>query len=437
LAFLAHDFSGQAAATGRRWMRTNSSLKLVVSRPARRRRGLRLVSPPAAEPVPRWFTADLGRLLAAASVWGFAFSTFYLLPKFLAQELGADAAAIGFVGGVFSVATVVATPFAGWIVDRYPRRYAMAAGAALMVLGAGGFAAVHEVGPLLAVLRVGQGLSYALVVTAVGTLVSDVVPRERLNQALGFSGASMLIMNAVAPAVAEPLAAAYGWTIVFQIAGGAAVVATVLAVQVREPSFARGEPGRGGMLALLRQPIARHYAAVVALNGATFGAVFTFEPAYALELGRARVGGFFIAYACAAIVVRLVFGGIPARLGSYRIARGSLALYATVVLALAAAGPRALEPLGALFGLAHGLFYPAVNAMAVTAVRPHERGRMIAVFTGAFALGLATGALPLGHLAAAGGYPLVFVTVAGGTLIALAILVASPPLRAAGAALER
>jgi hypothetical protein len=61
---------------------------------------------------------------------------------------------------------------------------------------------------------------------------------------------------------------------------------------------------------------------------------------------------------------------------------------------------------------------------------------MIAIFTGAFALGLAAGAMPLGHLAVAGGYPLVFVTAAAGTLVALGILVVSPALRAAGTALN-
>ncbi len=168
----------------------------------------------------------------------------------------------------------------------------------------------------------------------------------------------------------------------------------------------------------------------------TFGAVFTFEPGYALALGRGRVGSFFVAYGCAAIIVRLVFGGVPARIGSYRVARGALALYAAVVFGLAVAGPSALEPLGALFGIAHGLFYPAVNAMVVTAVRPHERGRMIAIFTGAFAAGLSVGSTALGHVAAWGGYPSVFVVASVGTIVALAVLVGSPPLRAAGRALD-
>jgi MFS family permease len=220
------------------------------------------------------------------------------------------------------------------------------------------------------------------------------------------------------------------------LATAAACLATVLAAQVREPLWKPVRVATGGMRALLAQPIARHYALVVMLSGATFGAVFTFEPAYALALGRTRVGGFFVAYAIAAIFVRLVLGSLPARIGSYRVACGALVLYAAVVGALAAAGPAALEPLGALFGVAHGLFYPAVNAMAVTAVRAHERGRMIAIFTGAFAVGLSCGSTLLGYVAASGGYPLVFILAACGTLVAVVILITSPPLRAAGLALR-
>lgn len=417
-------------------MRTKTALKLVASRTAVPACVAIDGRPAVAAGSAEWLTADLRRVLGAASVWGFAFSTFYLLPKFLAQELAAGPSEIGVTVGAFSCATVLATPFAGWVVDRFPRRYAMTVGAACMAIAAAGFIGVRQIGWLLDGLRVLQGLSYALVVTAVGTLVADVAPRERLNQALGLSGASMLIMNAVAPAVAEPLAVAAGWPVVFALAACAAAVATVLAAQIREPAFAPAPAGAGGMRDLLAQPLARHYGLVIALNGATFGAVFTFEPAYALLLGRTRVGGFFIAYAFAAILVRLVFGSVPARIGSYRVARGSLLLYAAVVGALAFAGPLALEPLGALFGLAHGLFYPAVNALAVTAVRPGERGRMIAIFTGAFAAGLSAGSTVLGHLAAYAGYPSVFIVTAVGTLVSFGILSGSPSLRGAGRVLD-
>jgi MFS family permease len=380
-----------------------------------------------------WVTPALYRLLGAASAWGFALSSFYLLPKFLTQELAAGPAEIGLVVGVFGIATVCFTPLAGRCVDRFPRRYAMLAGALLMGASALGFLAVSALGPWILVLRVVQGASYALVVTVVGTMVADIAPPERLGQALGLSGSSMLVMNAVAPAVAEPLAAVAGWHAVFALAAVAALFATLLAA-----GLADGTPRApihhepGGILALLRVPLAFQYAAVITLAGAAFGAAFAFHQPYALALGRVHVGGFFAAYAAAAIGVRLGFGHLPDRLGLYRVALAALLLYAVVVLLMAAMRPWALEPLGAAFGLAHGIFYPAVNAIAVTAVRPHERGRMMAIFTGSFSLGVWIGTTLLGVVAARAGYPSVFVAAAAGTLGAALVLARSPGLRAAG-----
>jgi MFS family permease len=419
-------------------MRAESHLRLIASRtiPGPERSQTTSVPTAIGRTPFAWLSADLGRVLASASAWGFGFSTFYLLPKFLAQELHAGPFDIGMVVGIFSVATVLATPLAGWVVDRFPRRYAMVVGAVLMALSALGFVGVRGLGYWLDVLRLVQGISYALVVTAVGTLVADVVPRERLNQALGLSGASMLIMNALAPAIAEPLAVVAGWPAVFALAAGVSGCAAGIAMGIREPQWARLHAGAGGMLALLSQPLARHYAVVVALIGTTFGAVFTFEPAYALALGRSRVGGFFVAYALAAIVVRIVFGGVPARLGSYRVARGSLGLYAAVVFALPFTSAAMLDCMGGLYGMAHGLFFPAINAIAITAVRPHERGRMVAIFTGAFALGLAGGSTLLGGVAELAGYGAVFAIAGIGTVAAAIVLIASPALRAAGRALE-
>ena len=74
--------------------RRRSSHLSSTPRPANGRRAApaRAAIATAPEPVPvleRLLTPDLCRCLAAASAWGFAFSSFYLLPKFLTQELGA------------------------------------------------------------------------------------------------------------------------------------------------------------------------------------------------------------------------------------------------------------------------------------------------------------------------------------------------------------
>jgi len=259
-------------------------------------------------------------------------------------------------------------------------------------------------------------------------LVADLAPRERLGQALGLSGASMLVMNAIAPAIAEPLATIAGWPVVFALAATAAVVSAVLAATVAEPP-AVAAPARGGLLAVLRRPFAMHYALVIALAGVAFGAVFTFQQPFALALGRSQVGGFFVAYASAAILVRVGFGHLPERVGPHRAALAALVLYALVVVAMAGLRPWMIEPLGALFGLAHGVFYPTMNAIAFSAVGRDERGRIMAVFTGAFSFGMWAGATLLGVVAARYGYPTVFVVAASGVTVAVAVLATSRELR--------
>lgn len=383
----------------------------------------------------RWLTADVAIVLAAASTWGFAFSTFYLLPSFLVQELAAGPAEIGFVVGILGVSTVLFTLATGGWIDRMPRGHALGIGALAMSIAALGFTEVRTLGWAIDALRVLQGASYALVVTAVGTAIAEHVPVERLSQALGLSGASMLVMNALAPAIAEPLAAAAGWRVVFLLAAGFALLSAALATRITEPPrvvLALPRRRSGGLLVLLRRPLGRQYAIILALSGAAFGAVFTFQQPYALALGRQRVGGFFVAYAAAAILVRVAFGHVPDRFGRHRVALIALLVYTADVLGMATMRPAMLEAFGAVFGLAHGVFYPAINALAVTASAPHERGRMMAIFTGSFSLGLWAGPTALGVVAARFGYPPVFVLASAGTLVAAVMLFRSEEMRTAG-----
>jgi len=370
----------------------------------------------------------LAFVLGAAACWGFAFSSFYLLPVFLTHELGAGPRDIGFVVGLFALATVACTPLVGRCVERYPRRYAIVAGAAAMSVSALGFLTIDSIGMAMGALRLVQGASYALVLTAVGTVVADLAPPAHLSRLLGLAGASMMLMNAIAPAIVEPLAIAAGWQAVFVLAAVAGVCSVVLALQVQEPC--RPAPtATGGLLEVLVQPVACHYAVVVACAGMTFGAVVTFEQPYVLSLGGVEVRSFFVAFAAAAILIRLCCGHIPDRVGRHRVAVVSLSLYAGAAIAMAGLRPASAPFLGMWFGLAHGMFYPSMNAIAVTAVRPEERGRILAIFTGAFSLGVWVGTTGLGVVAASSGYAAVFVVAACGAAVATIVLALSRPLR--------
>jgi MFS family permease len=372
-------------------------------------------------------TRGFAALLLAQACFGYAFSSFLLLPKFLVTELAAGPAEIGRVMAIYGITIVVFMPLVGGLVDRLGRRDFLTAGAAIMAATAFGFTAVGEIGPLLYALRALQGLAFALAFVGGATLAVDQAPPERLGQAIGLFGLTFLAMNAVAPAVVEEVAGSRGWSAAFAAAGGAAIVSSALSRLLRErrtpPHSSEAVPG---VWEFARRPRQLRTSTVIALAGAALGAVFTFHQPFAIELGMTDVKSFFVAYATAAVSLRVALGSVVDRAGRRLVALLCLAAYVLVVSGMSQLRPGWLAVFGALMGTAHGLFYPAYNALAAEGVGAHERGKMMALFQAAWNSGFALGQLGLGALAERRGYPAVFV--AGGlcSLAALIVLALSP-----------
>ena len=155
--------------------------------------------------------------------------------------------------------------------------------------------------------------------------------------------------------------------------------------------------------------------------------LFVFHQLYALELGITRIRVFFVAYAVAAMFARIAFGNLGDRLGRHRVATVALALYGAGSLAMVALAEVGLAPLGALIGMAHGIFYPTYNATVVADSGATERGKVMALFQGWFNAGLAGGSFLLGFVADARGYPTVFCLAGLGVFFALGVLLRGRP----------
>jgi predicted MFS family arabinose efflux permease len=377
----------------------------------------------------RLFTRSFTALLVANVGFGYAFSSFFLLPKYMATALAAGPTDVGLVTAVHGLTVVICLPLLGAAVDRWGRREFLTVGALVMAASSLGYVWVGEVGGLLYALRSVQALAFAMTFAAGGALAVDLAPPERVGQAIGVYGLSFLAMNAVAPASVEAIAARAGWAPAFATAAAGALLCAVLSRRIREPRPAPDPDGNGdGLLAVATRPGTLRILAVIALVGSAMIAVFAFHQLYALELGIERVSDFFTCYAATAVTVRGGFGHLLDRWGHRRVAIVSLALYTVVVLGVAALEVVGLPLIGVGMGLAHGLFYPSFNAVAVATAVPGERGKLMALFQAAFQVGMSTGGL-WGLLAARAGYPPVFEAAAAGLTIALLILLASPPGR--------
>ncbi len=366
-------------------------------------------------------------MLSMQFCFALSYSSFFLLPKYLARQFNASAAVIGAVAATALLAGVLAVPLIGALIDRGSRRHIIGLGATVNALSACGFALVHSISVPLYALRALHGISYALVFNAIVTWAADLSPPKKLSQAIGLAGAASMLANAVAPAGGEYIADHYGWGGVFLAGGGAAFLAALLSLGMREPRTASAvlhaaQPAQHvepSALRLVLEPVRAGAFVCSFAVGSAFGVMFTFTQPYALLLGADKVSSFFVGYTATALCVRLFLGTVADRIGRRPIAFVALALYGLVACMTSQLRPSLLFAVGACLGFAHGLIYPALNALAVDGISRARRGAVMTYFLGCFNAGFAFWVMGMGVVAKAYGYPVLFI--ATGVLVWLSI----------------
>ncbi len=385
------------------------------------------------QPKPSLLTPAFVTIVLAQMAFSYAVSSFMLLPKYLATALHASASQIGRTSALPGFAAVVLTPFVGGWLDRVGRKPLISAGAVLCAIYACAWIAVDHVGPLSYALQILSGCAFVLTFNAASTLVTEDAPPERLGQAIGLFGAANISMNAIAPSIAEPLAARFGWHVAFALAAAAAVLAFLLAQRVVERARPAADGGarnslhprhlRHDLADTLRvgRRIGLHVGAMISC-GAAYGAICTFYQPFVLAQGAKQVSGFFVGFTVATVSMRLLLGGVADRFGRRRIALGTLTAYAFMVLGMTQLTPGSLVAFGMLFGSCHGLFFPALNALSIEHTQPDERSRVMTLINGAFHFGFMTAVLCFGWIAEHQGYRAVFVLASLVTGLGVALL---------------
>ena len=367
--------------------------------------------PGSASPIsrpPSLFSAIFARILCVQMAFGLSYSAFLLLPKFLRVTYGASSTTIGWVSGTTVLSGAFFAPLVGSLCGNWSRRWVLGFGMACAGSAALAFGFVEHVGLNMYLLRALQGLAWAAVTNVTATMVADCVPLGRLSQSIGYLGLSMLVTNALAPAVTEPVAEKYGWTPVFIGAGILALLAFLAF-----PGLPSGAPDQQEAAAeessVSFRLLSVHYASF--LMGAGIGVMFTFTQPYALEQGATRLGDFFFGYVGAAVFVRVGLAHVADRVGPGKVAGYALALYAVVVLLTSGMRPSWLVPLGMGIGVSHGILYPALTAAGLSRLSASGRSRFLGWFSGAFNLGFAVALLGLGPVADRFGFVPVFLSV--------------------------
>ncbi len=378
-------------------------------------------------PAERGWRRDVPLVLGTLATFGLGFSGFLLLPKYL-TELGASPQVIGVTSASMSVAVVLSTPLSAYLIDRLEKPRLIRLGASLLGLSCLSFLVVREPGLTMVGLRLLQGVAFSLVLTACSATVVALTPPQRLGRLLGYVGATMLGSQAVAPALFEPLTERMGWSALF--VGGALCAACVALLSYRLPRPRASEETRRAPVWARPRGLVLPSLIASAATGFSFGAIITFAPAFALSRGASSISQLFLAYVASALSVRILAGGLGDRFGHARVAIVTVTSYALVVFGFVDLQPAWVPVLGGGLGLAHGLLFPSLNALALADTPEPERGRVQALFFGSFHLGVASSGFSLGEVADRVGFAGVFALAGAASLSAAAGLALAARRRA-------
>ena len=178
----------------------------------------------------------------------------------LQKDFGLDDTQLGFIGSMFVVAYMVASPFTGVLGDRWPRRFLVGAGVLLWSLAtilsalSGSY---HHL--LLSRSLIGVGEAGFGVVAP--TLISDLFSREARGRVLAFFYVAIPVGSALGFLLGGYVGQHYGWRAAFFIAGAPGILLGLLAFRMREPprrGRRRGERRPGASLRVEGGPSPPH-----------------------------------------------------------------------------------------------------------------------------------------------------------------------------------
>jgi predicted MFS family arabinose efflux permease len=362
--------------------------------------------------------------LCAVHFTGAMAAALYILFPLYVRALGGSEVTIGLYAGLATAAAVsIRWPVGRWLDAGHRWRVLWSA------------SAVHLLSWLLLFPTSATGLALAIVVALHGlaggtlfatyfTVANDAIPASRRAEGIAMFGVFGMLPNGLGPAVGEIALARGGYPAYFAVASGFALVSLVLITARSRLADAAGwarVPAASVPLAAVLRPVSA-LLVVTLLFGLSVNALFTFIAPFVHTGHEATASPFFLAYSITSVVVRVVGGRLPDRLGLGAVLLPCLATYAAALFALAwLAESPPLVAIGIACGVGHGYAFPILTAMVVARTPPAAYGMALSFYTAMFDLGGAVGAPLLGGIAHGLGYQAMFAATGGVMLVSVLV----------------
>ena len=322
-----------------------------------------------------------------------------------AKRLGASDAEAGMVIGIFALAALLVRPLTGYALDRWGRKVILLSGLAIFILSVVAYHWALTLA-LLLTIRFIHGIGWGICSTSSSTVATDVIPKSRMGEGMGYYGLAGTVSMAIGPAIGLWVVSWLDFSALFSATAAMVVVAVgFAAVILRYPVV----PLTSSKTFILWEKSALPSATVMFFLTMTYGSIVSFLALYAAQNGITNIGPFFTGYALALLVTRPLAGKLSDRIGhTIIIVPGILCVVAAMILLAYANTLPWFIAAAVMYGLGLGLAMPSLQALAVIFTPPDRRGAANGTFFTGFDLGLSVGSVLWGAVAEVTGYSLMY-----------------------------
>ncbi|MDF2921879.1 MAG: transporter [Paenibacillaceae bacterium] len=323
------------------------------------------------------------------------------LPIYVKSLGGADSI-IGWITGLTTISAIMIRPVSGIAVDKLGRKGILLTGVGVIIAMTLAYWWFPYVGIILAI-RFLHGFGWGAAGTASNTVATDVIPKERFGEAMGFFSLSSGLAMALAPGLGLTLYAGLKAPGLMLVSAGFGAIAFILSFFLR---YRAVEPQQKTIkkMAMFERSSMRP-AVIMFFVSAAYGSVVSFLSLYALEKGISNIGVFFLIYAGAMLVTRPLFGRLVDRFGFNIPMYLGLVLLIIAMATLSQASTMLIFLIVALlYGIGFGAVQSSLQTLAVIYAPKDRLGTANATFFTGFDGGIGFGAILAGIVASSMGY---------------------------------
>ena len=343
-----------------------------------------------------------------------------------AIHLGGNNSISGLLFGLFMAAAILFRPLFGTLIDDKSRKMVLIIGCIISTVISLSYVFAFSIGILLLVRSL-HGIGFSATTNASGTIVSDIVPRSRLAEGVGYFGLSITLATAVGPSLSLLLIQHFNYNALFL---GASLISFIALCCGFFIDYEKKKPGPDVTLIekkekrkvseIMFEKTALPTALVTIFIFIGMGAIMTFIPTYALSLGIEDVGLYYTFYSIALLLTRIIGGRLADVFGeTIVIIPGMIMMALSFVLLAFATSLPAFVISGALYGLGLGFVDPILNAIMIKLCPPHRRGAGNSTLFTAKDIGSGVGAVIWGFISLSVGFRPVYLYCAISIILAL------------------